>query len=178
MSVTPPTYVGEMTNLSLEQHAGSRDGRFDVPSYISGYFDGEGCFSVSISPRPQLSVGWEVRPSVSVSQNEDRRQVVDMIHAYFACGSIRRDRSDLTIKWEVRNLSKIVESVLPHFRRWPLVSAKQSDVELLERICEHMRMGRHREPHGLMVVAGLAASMNPSGIRRYSLDDIERSFSR
>jgi hypothetical protein len=48
----------------------------DLGSYISGYVDGEGCFTVSIAPRPTLFVGWEARPSLSVSQNGDRAEVL------------------------------------------------------------------------------------------------------
>ena len=48
-------------------------GLMDISSYISGYVDGEGCFTVSFSPRSKLRVGWEVRPSFSVSQNSKRR---------------------------------------------------------------------------------------------------------
>jgi hypothetical protein len=80
-----------MANLRLEQYAGTRVGQVDVPSYISGYVDGEVCFTVSISPRPTLLVGWEVRPSLSVSQNYDRSEVLYEIQRYFECGSIRPD---------------------------------------------------------------------------------------
>ena len=92
-----------MANLSPAQYAGSRTA-IDFPSYLSGYFDGEGCFTVSISPRAKLKVGWEVRPSVSVSQNEDRSQVLHLIESYFGCGTIRPDPGDKTVKWEVRSL--------------------------------------------------------------------------
>ena len=68
MDVIPGPYGWGMTNLSPRQHAGPRKEILDLPSYISGYFDGEGCFTVSISPRAKLRVGWETRPSVSVSQ--------------------------------------------------------------------------------------------------------------
>jgi hypothetical protein len=87
-----------VANLRTSQYAGPRN-MINIASYISGYFDGEGCFSVSISPRPSLKVGWEVRPSVSVSQNADRGEVIALISNYFGCGSIRPDRSDKTIKW-------------------------------------------------------------------------------
>ena len=59
----------------------------DLPSYISGFVDGEGCFSVSFGPRPTLSLGWEVRPSLSVSQNGDRSEVLLEIQRYFDCGT-------------------------------------------------------------------------------------------
>src|SRR5262249_45146737 len=55
-----------------------------LSAYISGYADGEGCFTVSISPQAKLLVGWEVRPSFSVSQNRDRAEVLHVIQRYDA----------------------------------------------------------------------------------------------
>ena len=91
-------------NLRVGSHAGPWSSREFLSAYISGYADGEGCFTVSISPRKKLRAGWEVRPSFSVSQNGDRAEVLYAIQAYFGCGSIRPDRSDQTLKWEVRRL--------------------------------------------------------------------------
>ena len=111
-----------MANLWLGQHAGSWHGHVDLGSYISGYVDGEGCFTVSISPRPTLSVGWEVRPSLSVSQNGDRAEVLLLIQRYFGCGRLRPDRSDRTVKWETRSLEPIRATVIPHFSKYPMLS--------------------------------------------------------
>ena len=118
-----------MANLWLGQDAGSWHGQIDLGSYISGYVDGEGCFTVSISPRPTLSAGWEVRPSLSVSQNGDRAEVLLLIQRYFGCGRIRPDRSDRTVKWETRSLQPIRATVIPHFERYPMLSGKQRDFE-------------------------------------------------
>ncbi len=156
-----------MTNLVSEQDAGSQVDSVHLPSYISGYVDGEGCFTVSISPRPTLLVAWEVRPSVSVSQNADRSQVLLEIQTYFGCGTIRPDRSDKTLKWEVRSLPFIVERVIPHFRRYPMRSSKQKDFELFAEICERMEHLLHREVDGLLEIVRLAGQMNPSGKRGY-----------
>jgi hypothetical protein len=163
-----------VANLRASQHAGPR-AKIDVESYISGYFDGEGCFSVSISPRPGIRVGWEVRPSVSVSQNGDRGQVIELVSEYFGCGTIRPDRSDQTIKWETRRLGDIAGRVLPHFVRFPLLSPKQDDVDLLTTISQLMLAGDHRTRDGLLEIARMSSLMNPSGSRRYSLAQIEAS---
>ena len=160
-----------MANLRPPQYAGSRTA-IDFPSYVSGYFDGEGCFTVSISPRATLKVGWEVRPSVSVSQNEDRSQVLHEITGYFGCGTIRRDSSDLTVKWEVRSLRKIAGAVIPHFVRWPLLSAKQTDVQLFIAICDRMVKREHLQPGGLIEIVTMARDMNPSGTRRFDPNTI------
>jgi hypothetical protein len=158
----------------MPQYAGPRN-TIDIASYISGYFDGEGCFSVAIGPRPKIRVGWEVRPSVSVSQNAGRHQVLELVAGYFGCGSIRPDPGDQTLKWETRRLNDIVGLVLPHFLRYPLISRKQRDVELLATICRRMLQGEHLRRQGLLEIAELAALMNPSGSRRYSAAQITAS---
>jgi hypothetical protein len=158
------------------QYAGSLRGAVDLPSYLSGYVDGEGCFTVSISPRRTLGVGWEVRPSLSVSQNGDRAQVLILLHEYFGYGTIRPHRSDKTLKWEVRSLSVLIAKIIPHFERYPLLSRKQRDFELFAEICQRMVKGEHLERMGLQWIVRLAARMNPSGKRGYHPESIVRSL--
>src|SRR5438105_3675746 len=100
----------------------------DIGAYISGFADGEACFCVSFQPSQRHRFGWEVRPSFSVSQNADRAELLRKIQEVWGCGFIRPDRSDKTLKFEVRNIRNLVDVVLPHFRKYPLLSAKQADV--------------------------------------------------
>ena len=141
-----------------------------LSAYISGYVDGEGCFSVSISPRAKLLAGWEVRPSLSVSQNGDRAEVLHAIQAYFGCGSIRPDRSDKTLKWETRRLEDILDRVIPHFEAYPLLSGKRRDFERFAAVCKLMATGEHRRSDGLIRIVELVRMMNPSGRRRYDAE--------
>ena len=143
-----------------------------LSAYVSGYVDGESCFSVSISPRAKLLVGWEVRPSLSVSQNGDRAEVLHAIQAYFGCGSIRPDRSERTVKWETRRLGDILGHVVPHFERYPLLSGKRLDFERFAAVCTLMAAGHHRERVGLTRIVELAREMNPSGRRRYDAEAV------
>ena len=163
-------------NLWVRSDAGPRHSREFLSAYISGYVDGEGCFTVSISPRAKLAVGWEVRPSLSVSQNGDRAEVLQLIQAYFGCGSIRPDRSDKTLKWETRRLKDILERVIPHFERQPLLSGKRFDFECFAHVCRSMAAAEHRTGAGLIRIVELVAQMNPSGKRRYTAGEILASL--
>ncbi len=147
-----------------------------LSAYISGYADGEGCFTVSISSRAKLLVGWEVRPSFSVSQNGDRAEVLHVIQAFFGCGSIRPDRSDKTLKWETRRLDDLVGRIVPHFERYPLLSGKQLDFERFASVCRLAAGGAHRTRAGLIEIVELARMMNPSGKRRYDAEAILASL--
>jgi LAGLIDADG endonuclease len=156
----------------MRSDAGPRHSREFLSAYISGYVDGEGCFTVSISPRAKLKAGWEVRPSLSVSQNGDRAEVLHAIQAYFGCGSIRPDRSDRTLKWETRRLEDLLVRVIPHFEAWPLLSGKSRDFECFAAVCRLMAAGAHRRSDGLIRIVELARAMNPSGKRRYDAEAI------
>ena len=148
----------------------------DLNSYISGFVDGEGCFCVSFQPSKRHRFGWEVRPSFSVSQNADRAELLHIIQEEWGCGSIRPDRSDKTLKLEIRNVGELVAKVLPHFRTFPLMSSKQADFERFARICELVSDGRHLEQEGLEEIVRLAMEMNPSGKRKYIGSDILKSL--
>ncbi len=148
-----------------------------LSAYISGYTDGEGCFTVSIAPRATLLVGWEVRPGFSVSQNGDRAEVLHAIRAYFGCGSIRPDRSDKTLKWETRRLEEILGRIVPHFERYPLLSSKRYDFDRFASICRLMADGAHLRRDGLAEIVELTQGMNPGGRRRYAAEAILASIS-
>jgi LAGLIDADG endonuclease len=160
----------------VRSDAGPRYSREFLSAYISGYVDGEGCFTVSISPRAKLVVGWEVRPSLSVSQNGDRAEVLQLIQAHFGCGGIRPDRSDKTLKWETRRLEDILVRVIPHFEGYPLLSGKRLDFERFATVCRSMAAGEHRTATGLMRIVELVDGMNPSGRRRYVAEAILASL--
>jgi hypothetical protein len=160
----------------VRSDAGPRYSREFLSAYISGYVDGEGCFTVSIAPRAKLLVGWEVRPSFSVSQNGDRAEVLHVLQAHFGCGSIRPDRSDRTVKWETRRLEDILGRVIPHFEASPLLSGKQLDFERFASICRLMAAGAHRDRAGLRKIVELVRVMNPSGKRRYDAEAILASL--
>jgi hypothetical protein len=159
-----------LLHLRGSQDAGSH--QMDLPSYISGYVDGEGCFTVSFSPRPQLRVGWEVRPSFSVSQNADRSEVLLAMQAYFDCGTIRPDRSDSTLKYEVRNINDLIERVVPHFERYPLLSSKQREFERFATVCKLVAQKAHLTEDGLREIVGQAMQMNTSGQRKFAATQI------
>ena len=145
----------------------------DIRAYLSGYADGEGCFCVSINKSQCHRFGWEIRPSFSVSQNRDRAEVLELLKDTLGCGSIRPDRSDNTLKYEVRSLSDLVEHVLPHFEAYPLLSAKRREYERFAEICRSMYLGEHLTPDGFTKIVQLAFEMNASGIRKYTLDEVK-----
>ena len=148
----------------------------NIHEYISGYVDGEGCFSISFSKREKFLVGWETKPSFSVSQNEDRAQILFLMQDVFKCGFIRRDYSDKTLKYEVRSLSDLIEKIIPHFEKFPLLSDKQKDFNWFKKVCFLMQRNLHKEKTGLNKILELAFKMNPSGKRKYTKAEMQKAL--
>ncbi|OHA23541.1 MAG: hypothetical protein A3G52_04370 [Candidatus Taylorbacteria bacterium RIFCSPLOWO2_12_FULL_43_20] len=140
----------------------------NLEEYISGYVDGEGCFSLSFSRRNKMLVGWETKPSFSVSQNQERAEVLYLIQKRFGCGFIRRDYSDKTLKYEVRSLDDLLKKIIPHFVTNPLLSSKQDDFLKFRKICLMMSKEKHKQSKGLKEIMKIAFTMNPGGKRKYT----------
>ena len=144
----------------------------DVRSYLSGYADGEGCFCVTFNKSRRHRFGWDIRPSFSVSQNADRAEVLLIFQQTFECGFMRPDRSDRTIKFEVRSISDLACTIVPHFEQYPLLSSKRQDFEVFAAIVRLMHDGEHLKPEGFAKIVEMAAKLNVSSKKRYARMDI------
>ena len=136
-------------------------------AYLSGFVDGEGCFCVTFNKSERHKFGWDVRPSFSASQNAERSEVLTLMRDYFGCGFIRPDRSDRTLKYEVRPIQQLTEKIIPHFEKFPLLSSKQKDFEKFAEICQQMLDKKHLTAEGFREVASLAENLNAAGKKKY-----------
>ena len=98
--------------------------------------------------------------------------MLDLIKEYFGCGYIRRDYSDKTVKFEIRDRDQLIDKVIPHFEKFPLISRKQKDFDLFATIVRRIHMGEHLTKRGLIDLVTLAYQMNGSGKRRRTKEEI------
>ena len=141
------------------------------PNYITGFVDGEGSFSVCISPRNFKEVTWEIRPSFSITQNRMNRGILFKIKEYFKCGTIRPNRKDDTYKYEVRSLEELDRIIIPHFCRYPLQTNKKIDFEVLSHVITIMKEGRHLTKQGFKEIVEQLKMLPPERRRKYKLQD-------
>jgi hypothetical protein len=75
-----------------------------------------------------------------------------------------------------RRLGDLLEHVIPHFERYPLVSGERYDFERFASVCRLMAAGAHLRHDGLREIVELARGMNPSGRRRYAAEAVLASI--
>lgn len=147
------------------------------PNWVVGFTDGEGCFHVSFNQREKLKTKLEARPSFSISQSGKRnppKEALDLIQQFFECGQIRFNKADGTYKYETVSLKDLWEKIVPFFDAYPLKTTKLQDFEKFRQVLILMRSCEHLNATGLSRVISLSYSMNPSGKRKYTQQDLLR----
>jgi hypothetical protein len=64
------------------------------------------------------------------------------------------------VVFSVQSVKDLAAVVIPHFDRFPLISQKRADYELLKQAVEIMIGKQHLNPSGLQKVVNIRASMN------------------
>ena len=145
--------------------------------YITGFVDGEGCFSITIQKSNNVKLGIQVIPEFHVSQNSDRTEVLDAIKSRWNCGYIkendRRNPRDMTSVYVVRNINDIRNKVIPFFDRYPIFSSKKQDFEKFKIVVGMMKRQEHLNKKGLIHILEIAFSMNANGkYRKLKLENL------
>lgn len=147
-------------------------------SYITGFIDGEGCFSVSFTKRQKMKLGIEVRPSFAVSQHRKNKEIILMIEKYFDCGGVRYSKRDQNYKFEVRSVDDLIKKVIPHFEKYPLLTSKKEDFDVFKKICLLIHSNHHLSREGMIEVIELSAKVNKDGNKKYSRKDLLKFVAR
>ena len=144
----------------------------DYPGWIAGFTDGEGCFSVSFTKRAKSNVGVEVRPSFSIGQKASSEESLRKIKDYFNCGGIRYSKKDGLFKYEVRNLTDIVDKIIPFFEKHPLETNKKNDFKTFAEVCKSMKQGHHLNTEGVKEIMDKSFKMNETGKRKNTYEEL------
>jgi len=147
--------------------ADNQQERLRLEGWISGFVDGEGCFTVSIIRNRTVTTreSWQVFPEFVVSQGERSRGALKRIEKFFKCGYInlntRRDNHhEQMLKYCVRAIDDLNLKIIPFFEKNKLKTYKQKDFLVFRRIIKMMILGKHRSEKGLNEVRSLLQTMN------------------
>jgi hypothetical protein len=145
------------------------------PSWVVGFVDGEGCFSVSVHKNPYVrrTRGWHIQAVFHVYQHEDYRAVLEALVAFFGCGRVRsKGPNSSVLTYAVSSLADLEQRIVPFFEQHPLV-IKRADFERFASIVRSVRHKEHLQPAGFERIVRLAYAMNAHGKQRSrTLDEI------
>lgn len=130
------------------------------PLYVTGFADAESSFTVSIYKNETSKLGWRVKPYFSIELHKEDLIILNSIQSFFSVGTIRnRARGGENI-YSVNDLKDLINIIIPHFDKHPLLTNKRADFELFKEVVTIMNNKEHLTKEGLTKIISIRASMN------------------
>jgi hypothetical protein len=145
-----------------------------TPEYLSGFIDGEGCFSVSVHPHPTTRNGWLLDPCFQVYQHKDNAVILEKIRDFLGCGRITpKGPNSNVLTYSIDSRKHLERVLIPFLDAFPIASNKRNDFYKFREIVLAMQKGEHKEKKGFSRLTELAFSMNKRGKqRKYTLEEV------
>ena len=151
--------------------ADDQQGRLIRIGWVTGFVDGEGCFSVCFAKQPDRArrrgyrTGLQVMHRFAVTQGSRSLGSLEELLEFFGTGRLCENRRHDNHKehlWQYRveRRKDLIETIIPFFRRHPLRTAKQQDFEKFCASLEIASSGRHLTTEGMLEIVEIAETMN------------------
>lgn len=128
------------------------------PDYITGFVDGEGCFSISIFKDSRRLTGWQVKPIFSISLHNKDINLLQAIQRTFNVGKIYKHGID-SVQYRVSSLNDL-QVIIDHFDKYPLITQKQADYILFKQAINLVYNKEHLSSTGLLKLVGIKSTLN------------------
>lgn len=143
--------------------------------WITGFVDGEGCFSIHFVKQPGrqestrirrgYKTGYQIGHEFAVVQGAKSVSSLERLKEYFGVGGIyinrRRDNhKEHLYRYSVAKRDDLVSVIIPFFQKYPLQTSKQKDFRLFVRCVGLMANQQHLTREGAIEIAQLTEQMN------------------
>ena len=128
------------------------------PWWVTGFIDGEGCFTVSIVKNKNLKHGWQVDPCFQISLHKKDKPVFEAIKKFLGVGHVTW-HGPKAVQLRVQSLKEL-ETVINHFQKFSLITKKRVDLKLLIMIVEKIKRKEHLTEDGLCKIVAIKGAMN------------------
>jgi len=131
------------------------------PYFVSGFADAESTFCTTIYKDKKLKTGWRVRSFFEIKLNQRDSFLLYQLQQFFGgIGTFSIDKKANALKYSVDSFKDLTTIILPHFKKYPLLTQKAADFILFEQIVELMSKGAHLNINGLQQIINIKASIN------------------
>ena len=161
---------GENTTCADDQQE-----RLIRAGWVTGYVDGEGCFSIGFIRQPDRTElkrirrgyrsGYQAFHEFAVTQGEKSLESLQLLQKIFGVGNVYPNRrydnhKELLYRYVVRKRDDLLRVIIPFFRVYRLRTAKRADFEKFAQCVEMMSNDAHLTTNGMVRIAEIASEMN------------------
>ena len=174
-----------MPNRKNVSRADNQQERLITIGWITGYVDGEGCFSVNFVKQPDRQelrrlrkgyiTGYQVAHEFAVTQGEKSLASLEILKEFFGVGKIYLNKrydnhNEHLYRYVVRKRNDLIDVIVPFFKKYRLRTAKKDSFKVFTKCLNLMTKGRHLTRNGAIEIATLCRQIN----HRKSRTDVVR----
>lgn len=157
-----------MTKFDLFSHRGVSNQDQNL-SFVIGFIDAEGSFSIYMRKSPRYTLGWQIKPVFSIGLHSKDQLLLESISSLLGVGNTYRAKDVVQLRVEslvginklILALNSLASSSVPHGVGSSLfISQKGADFLLFQQAVEIMNRGEHLTIEGLRKIVAIRASMN------------------
>lgn len=130
------------------------------PNWISGFSDAESSFMILVRKKSDFKLKWSVEAAFAISINKIDLSILKSIQDYFGVGNINFNKRDNCYTYSVKSVKDLINVIIPHFERYPLITKKQIDFFLFKSAIELINSKEHLTLLGLHKIVNIKASIN------------------
>ena len=101
------------------------------PWFITGFSDAESSFIISVYNTTSSKLNWRVSAYFSIHVHIKDLPLIKLIQETLGVGVVRKNNAN-TVLFRVSDIQEL-QIIIDHFKKYPLISAKQSDFLLFEQ---------------------------------------------
>jgi hypothetical protein len=84
---------------------------------------------------------------------------------FFGCGSVNKRSNTLRCDYIVQDTLNLMEKILPHFDKYPLLNLKQEDFKCFKECMAIIKSKQHLTKEGLDKIKSLNLEMNSNRLK-------------
>jgi len=128
--------------------------------FLTGFSYAEGSFIVTIYQNKDYKLGWLVQAIFSICLHNKDLPLLKKIQSYFDVGTIIIYKHNNSAMFRVGDQKQLMEVIIPHFAKYPLLTKKRADFLLFKSILKMILNKDHLKIEGLNKIVSIRASMN------------------
>ncbi len=144
--------------------------------YFCGFVEGEGCFYVGFSKRPDLPALWQVITEFHLSQNPGGKNILESFRKRLGCGYLKPNhpgsKRDKTWVLVIKDRNDLRQKLIPFFLKQPLFTSKKREFLVFKQVLELIEEQKHLNPQGFRQVVNLVFDLPRVSKKRYSKQEL------
>jgi hypothetical protein len=160
-----------LESYSSENSSAAENQQERLIGWITGFVDGEGCFSINFIRQPHrpgrrgYTTGFQVAHEFAVAQGAKSVDTLHMLAQFFGVGAVyinkRYDNhKEHMYRFCVRKREDLIRRIIPFFECYPLKTSKRGDFKKFAECVKLVQTNLHLTKSGLIEIVRIAETMN------------------